>query len=244
MKVLIHASYGDLSAAAAEECISCMQSPATPVCCVASGDSPIGLYKELSRRYTQQQLDVSNWYFAGLDEWLGMDGTDEGSCRHMLDKFVTQPLHLSTQQTCFFNGRTKDAHAECLRVEQFIHHHGGLDMAVLGLGLNGHLGLNEPGTPFSARAHVSEISAMTQSVGQKYFSSPTRLTQGITLGLANLMEAQNVVLLVSGERKAEIVKRVIEGNVTEQVPASILQNHPSCSIYLDEAAAKMLVKRH
>jgi glucosamine-6-phosphate isomerase len=244
MKVIIHSSYGDLSAGAAEAFISCMQFPATPLCCIASGDSPIGLYKELSRRYSQQQLDVNNWCFAGLDEWLGMDGTDEGSCRHMLDQFVTQPLHLSPQQTCFFNGRTKDAFAEYQRVEQFIDEHGGLDVAVLGLGLNGHLGLNEPGTPFSARAHVAEISAMTQSVGQKYFSAPTRLTRGITLGLANLMEAKNVFLIVSGERKAEIVKRVIEGKITEQVPASILQNHPSCSVYLDEAAAKMLAKRY
>jgi glucosamine-6-phosphate isomerase len=244
MKVIIHSSYSDLSGAAAQVCVSFMQYSTSPVCCIASGDSPIGLYKEWSRRYRQLQLDVSNWYFAGLDEWLGMDGTDEGSCRHMLDKFVTEPLHLSPLQTCFFNGRANDATAECLRVEQFIDEHEGLDVAVLGLGLNGHLGLNEPGTPFSARAHVSEISAMTQSVGQKYFSAPTRLTRGITLGLANLMEAKNVFLIVSGERKAEIAKRVIEGKITEQVPASILQNHPSCSVYLDEAAAKMLAKRY
>jgi glucosamine-6-phosphate isomerase len=242
MKVIIHSSYASLSAAAADEFIKCMQTSSTPLCCIASGDSPVGLYKELSRRYTQQELDISNWHFAGLDEWLGMDGTDEGSCRYMLDEFITKPLHLSPQQTCFFNGRTKDAVAECLRVEQFIHQHGGLDVALLGLGLNGHLGLNEPGTSFSAMAHVSAISDMTQSVGQKYFSAPTKLTQGITLGLANLMEAKNVMLIVSGERKAEIVKQVIEGNITEQVPASILQEHPSCSIYLDEAAAKFLTK--
>lgn len=244
MKVIIRSSYNDLSAAAAADLIHCMQSSATPLCCIASGDSPVGLYKELAHRYTQQQLDISNWCFAGLDEWLGMDGTDEGSCRHMLDQFVTKPLHLTDQQTCFFNGRTNDPETECLRVEQFIHQHGGLDVAVLGLGLNGHLGLNEPGTSFSARAHVSEISAVTQNVGQKYFSAPTTLTHGITLGLANLMEAKHVMLIVSGERKAEIVKQVIEGNITEQVPASILQNHPSCSIYLDEAAAKLLAKRY
>jgi glucosamine-6-phosphate deaminase len=242
MKVIIHSSYESLSAAAAEEFIKCMQTSSAPLCCIASGDSPVGLYKELSRCYTQQELGISNWHFAGLDEWLGMDGTDEGSCRYMLDEFVTKPLHLSPEQACFFNGRTKDAAAECLRVEQFIHQHGGLDVAVLGLGLNGHLGLNEPGTSFSARAHVSEISDMTQSVGQKYFSTATKLTHGITLGLANLMEAKNVMLIVSGERKAEIVKQVIEGNITEQVPASILKYHTSCSIYLDEAAAKQLNK--
>lgn len=240
MKVIIHTSYADISVAAAEEFISSMRSSPMPLCCIASGDSPVGLYKELSRRYIQKELDISKWHFAGLDEWLGMNGTDEGSCTYMLDQFVTQPLKLSQQQTCFFDGRTNDAAAECLRVEQFIYRHGGLDVAVLGLGLNGHLGLNEPGTSFSARAHVSEISAMTQSVGQKYFSEPTKLTNGITLGLANLMEAKNVILIVSGERKAAIVKQVIEGDITELVPASILQRHPSCSIYLDDASAKLL----
>jgi galactosamine-6-phosphate isomerase len=244
MKVIIHTSYKDLSVPAAEEFIGCMQSSPMPLCCIASGDSPVGLYKEISHRYMQKGLDISKWHFAGLDEWLGMDGTDEGSCRCMLDQFVTQPLQLSQQQTCFFNGRTKDAAAECLRVEQFIYQYGGLDAAVLGLGLNGHLGLNEPGTSFSVRAHVSQISAMTQSVGQKYFSSPTKLTNGITHGLANLMEAKNVILIVSGERKAEIVKQAIEGNITEQIPASILQNHPSCSIYLDDAASKLLAKTY
>src|ERR1035438_6305778 len=133
MEVVIQSSYSDLSTAAAETFINCMKSSAIPLCCIASGDSPVGLYKELSRRYMQRQLDISNWHFAGLDEWLGMDGTDEGSCRHMLDQFVTQPLHLSPQQTCFFNGRTKDAVAECLRVEEFIDERGGLDVAVLGL---------------------------------------------------------------------------------------------------------------
>ena len=217
-----------------------MQSSPNPLCCIASGDSPVGLYKELTHRYLQKQLDVSNWYFAGLDEWLGMDGGDEGSCRYMLDKFVTKPLQLSQQQICFFNGRTDDAAVESMRVEQFIQQHGGLDIAVLGLGMNGHLGLNEPGTSFSARAHVSKISNVTQSVGQKYFSSPTVLTNGITLGLANLMEAKNIILIVNGERKDDIVKQVIEGNITEQIPASILQQHPSCRIYLDEAAARLI----
>lgn len=242
MKVIIHTSYKDLSESAAEDFISCMQSSPIPLCCIASGDSPVGLYKELSRRYIQKGLDISKWHFAGLDEWLGMDGTDEGSCRYMLDQLVTQPLQLSQQQTCFFNGRTKDAAAECLRVEQFIYQYDGLDVAVLGIGMNGHLGLNEPGTSFSARAHVSEISDMTKSVGQKYFSAPTKLTNGITLGLANLMEARNVILIVSGERKAEIIKQAIEGDITEEMPASILQNHPSCRIYLDEAAAKLLAQ--
>lgn len=242
MQTFIYSSYHDLSVAAADDVIACMQSLPTPLCCIASGDSPVGLYKEMASRYIQKQLDVSKWFFAGLDEWLGMDGTDEGSCRYMLDKFVAQPLMLSQQQTCFFNGRTSDAATECLRVERFIREHDGLDVAVLGLGLNGHLGLNEPGTSFSARAHVSEISAITQSVGQKYFSSPTALTNGITLGLANLMEAKNITLIVSGQRKADIVKQVIEGNVTEQIPASILQQHPSCRIYLDEAAARLITR--
>ena len=243
MKIAIYPTYAELSVAAAADFISHMQESPTPLCCIASGDSPVGLYNELARQFRESKLDISNWRFAGLDEWLGMDGSDEGSCRHMLERTVVKPLQLKVEQTCFFDGKTQNAQDECDRVETFIKNYGGLDISVLGLGLNGHLGLNEPGTPFSAGAHVSTISASTQAVGQKYFSSPTLLTKGITLGLGSLMQSKNISLIVSGEKKAAITREFIEGEITEQIPASILQKHPSCIVYLDEAAASFLSKK-
>ncbi len=110
----------------------------------------------------------------------------------------------------------------------------------MGLGLNGHVGLNEPGTDPSLHSHISLIDSVTQQAGQKYFTEQKQLTHGITLGLANLMEAKKVILLVSGKQKAAIIKKVLEGDITEQVPASLLRKHPDFIIYLDEKAAELL----
>jgi glucosamine-6-phosphate isomerase len=242
MKIIIQPNYQDLSTAAANKVVAIMQESSNPLCCIASGDSPKGLYQELVRQHEKENLDISHWHFVGLDEWLGMNATDEGSCVHMLENELVKPLGLLPNQFCLFDGRTQNPIEECSRVEQFIQQYHGMDIAILGLGLNGHLGLNEPGTSFTARAHVSEISPSTQSVGQKYFSSETNLTKGITLGLGSLMEAKNILLVVSGEKKASIIKRVIEGEIHPDVPASILQKHPSCYVFLDKAAAQLLSK--
>jgi galactosamine-6-phosphate isomerase len=106
--------------------------------------------------------------------------------------------------------------------------------------MNGHVGLNEPGTSPQLYSHVSIIHPVTKTVGQKYFSTPTQLTQGITLGLASLMKAKHIILLVSGKKKAEILQQAIEGGITEQIPASLLRTHPNFKIYADKEAAGML----
>lgn len=242
MKIIVQPNYQDLSTAAANKVVDIMQASPKPLCCIASGDSPRGLYQALVRKNKEENLDISHWQFVGLDEWLGMNATDQGSCVHMLENELVKPLGLLPHQICLFDGRTKNPLQECSRVEDFIQQHDGMDIAILGLGLNGHLGLNEPGTSFTARAHVSDISASTQSVGQKYFSAETSLTKGITLGLGSLMEAKNILLIVSGEKKASIIKRVIEGEIDTDVPASILQKHPSCYIFIDNSAAQLLSK--
>ena len=106
--------------------------------------------------------------------------------------------------------------------------------------MNGHIGMNEPNTPINSRSHIIELDPITISVGQKYFNKPQPLTKGITLGIATLLEAKHILLVVNGAKKADIVKQVIEGPISESIPASLLRNHPNCSIYLDEAAASKL----
>ena len=173
MKVLISDSYESLSKQVAADIIQNLQSLKNPLFCVASGDSPKGLYKELVNCYNQGQLDISNWNFLGLDEWMGLDKNDVGSCRYMLDRDLFHPLQVKEERICFFDGKTNDPTGECQRVEKFIQNQGPINIAVLGLGMNGHIGLNEPGTPASLRSHVSIIDQVTQQVGQKYFSAPT-----------------------------------------------------------------------
>lgn len=243
MKLLLADTYNAVSSQAADDLVALLKVKKHPLVCVASGDSPAGLYRELVRRVMEKKLDVSDWYFVGLDEWLGMNGTDEGSCRFHLDQQLFHPLQIDPERICFFDGRSNDAEAECKQVEAFIADHGGIDVAIVGLGMNGHVGMNEPGTPVSAKAHVAELDAITQQIGQKYFTQQKQLTAGLTLGIANLLECRAVFLVVNGRHKADIVQRILNEPVSEQRPASLLLQHPALSVYLDKEAAAGIEKK-
>ena len=240
MNIFILDSYEDLSRQAADTLISVVKDQKQPLLCVASGDSPAGLYRELVNRVTRKELNIADWFFVGLDEWCGMNGKDEGSCRYHLDRQLFQPLQIKEEQICFFDGRARDPVAECQRIEAFISARNGIDIAIVGLGMNGHVGMNEPGTPPNTRAHVAALDEMTKQVGQKYFQQETVLTSGLTLGLADLLAARNVFLLANGARKAGIVSRALHEPVSEQLPVSLLRRHSGFSVYLDKAAAAKL----
>ncbi len=241
MKIFVADDYAKMSKQAAHDVITLMQSGRRPVICAASGHSPEGLYKEIIDRVRKKELTVDNWLFLGLDEWVGMNGADQGSCRHHLDLELLNPLKVPEERICFFDGRANDLKAECERIEKFIRDQGGIDVAVLGLGMNGHVGMNEPGTSVDMRSHVIDLHPITKTVGQKYFKEETELAQGITLGMATLLDADNLIVVVSGEHKAEITQQMLEAQVSENVPATQLRNHPALRIYLDSDAASKII---
>ena len=240
MKIFTGDTYQVMSGQAASDIISLTQTIKNPVLCTASGDTPAGLYKELVNEINQQKIDVSGWYFVSLDEWVGLNGGDEGSCRFHLNNQLFNPLQVAKDNIGFFDGKETDLNNECQNVENFIAEHGGIDIAILGLGMNGHVGMNEPGTSPALRSHVTELDNQTKKIGQKYFIKEQQLSQGITLGLATLMEASTIILVVSGRHKAEIAKKVLEGEISEQLPASLLRRHPGLRVYLDKEAASLL----
>jgi glucosamine-6-phosphate deaminase len=240
MKINIAADYETLSKNAAVDLISLVVHKDGPLVCVASGDSPAGLYREVVKKVARHEVDVRAWNFLGLDEWVGLNGADEGSCRFHLDNQFFNPLQISPDKILFVDGRAGDLLQECERVERFIQKQGGIDVAVVGLGMNGHIGMNEPGTSVSQRTHISRLDPLTVQVGQKYFQKAQPLSEGITLGLGTLMEARYVLLLVNGGKKASIVKQILEGPITENIPGSLFQNHPGYIVYLDEEAASLL----
>jgi glucosamine-6-phosphate isomerase len=240
MKIFVAATYEELSKQAADDAITLLRSIKQPLICPASGDTPAGLYKYITTKGSKDKLDISGWLFVGLDEWSGMDGNDEGSCRFHLNNQLFNPLDISPGRIRFFNGRTKDGDKECNDIEHFIVEQGGIDLAILGLGMNGHIGMNEPGTSASLRSHVTELDTITKNTAQKYFKEQRQLTKGITLGLATLTEARHIFLLVSGSHKAAVVKKMLESEVSEDIPGSLLRNHPGLSIYLDAEAAKLI----
>lgn len=240
MEIIIEETYEGMSKRAAEDLLRLLAPIPMPLICVASGASPAGLYRELIHLVKSSGTDTSGWHFVGLDEWRGMNGSDEDSSCDQLNRQLFQPLAIGAQRVCFFDGRTEDPDAECGKTEAFIDKLGGIDVAILGIGVNGHIGMNEPGTPASLRSHLAAIHPSTQQIGQKYFKEPRRLDTGLTLGLANLHEAAHLMVLASGGSKAESIHGMVHAPQSEDLPATLLRDHRSLAVYLDRAAAERL----
>jgi galactosamine-6-phosphate isomerase len=217
-----------------------LQSFEQPLICTASGASPAGLYKELVRLVGTQDIDTSNWYFVGLDEWKGMNEQDEGSSRAQVNEQLLRPLHIKEDHVCFFDGRANDLEKECERIEDFIKQHGGIDIAILGIGVNGHIAMNEPGTSASLRSHIADIHPNTQQIGQKYFKEPRQIDKGITLGMATIWEAKHLLLLASGGSKTDIMYKMLYDPISEDLPATLLRHHINLNVYVDTEAGKLI----
>jgi len=242
MELLIYDSYEKMSAEAAKKVMHIISAKRKTVLSPASGDTPKGLYAELVSMIHKNKTDISELWFIGLDEWLGMNGEDEGSCRFYLDQQLFNPLKIDKNKIAFFNGKAQFPWEECRKVDNTILALNGIDLAIVGLGMNGHVGMNEPGISPALHSHVAEIDHITQEVGQKYFKEKKEISGGLTLGIANLMEAKSVMLMVNGSKKASILKQVLEENISEKLPASFLRNHPDFSVYADAEAASLLKK--
>src|SRR5438045_858479 len=125
-------------------------------------------------------------------------------------------------------------------MDDYIFHHGPIDLMIVGIGMNGHIGFNEPGISFSLYSHIADLDETTTTVGQKYFDSPAKLKQGLTLGLRHLLESRKLILLANGRKKAEVIQKTVEGKVSNNFPASIVQQHPNCVLMIDEEAGALL----
>jgi len=229
-----------MSKQAGVKLMSLLETFSGPLICPAAGNSPAGLYNYLVERYKQKSLNTSSWNIVGLDEWVGMNGMDAGSCRHFLNESLFGPLSIKEDAISFFDGRADDLEKECVKAESYIQQRRGIDVMILGLGLNGHVGFNEPGTAADSKAHVIDLTSSSIDAGKKYFENRKAPPKGITLGLANIMDSRNVILVVGGASKANIVKSLLEEDASTQLPASILKSHPSFSIFLDKEAAGLL----
>ena len=237
MKLFITETYQNLSDEAARLIADLVTQKPTATLCLASGHTPLGAFERLVEMAQAGKVDFSRCHFTGLDEWVGVHLSAGGSCRYFLDEFFLKKLKIREEQIHFFDGMAANLEAECQKMDDTIARLGGLDLMLVGAGMNGHIALNEPGTPWNLRSHVVDLDETTQTVGQKYFTEKTTLRQGITLGLQFLREARLAVLMASGSGKAPIVRQALEREVTEQFPASIFQTLPEAVVLLDEDAA-------
>lgn len=240
MNIIVSENYAEMSRKAADDVINIIRQKPGSLICIPSGDTPTGMYNALVDDSKSGKYNINETFFIGLDEWGGLNKEDNGSCGYYLHKYFIDPLQLKDDKYFLFDGKAKDLQAECIRAEVFIDEKGGIELAILGLGMNGHLGINEPGVSVSTRTHVVKLDDVTKKVGQKYFAEETSLHSGITIGLAELMNAKTVFLLVSGKHKADILEKVVNGEISNRVPASLLRNHSNCFVYIDKDAGSKL----
>ncbi len=240
MKIQVFNNYLTLCKSTAQLIVDYIKVKENPLICLASGHTPIGVFQELVKEVNINKLDLGGCTFFSLDEWIGIDPTDSGSCLTMLKKDCFEPLHIQPDKIEFFDVKTPDLQKECDRINALIENNGGLDIMLVGVGTNGHIGMNEPGTSFDSYAHTGPLAEETKTVGQKYFSKPTTLSLGITLGLRHLREARLPIIMASGKKKSDIMVKGLSQPPTEEIPVSIAQLIPQGYVMLDEEAASQL----
>ncbi len=219
---------------------------------VAKPDSVVGLstgrttgnmHRRVAEIWRSEPFYVRRATFFGLDEVVGVDRNYAGACYTMLRTEITDALGVDDDHFLMLPTESDDFSAACRRFTDELAHRGGIDLLMLGLGENGHLGFNQPGTPFTSRAWVTQMNAELEERIRRETGTPTeKWLGGVTLGLADIMEARRIVLVAKGRNKATVVHQMLCGPVTPQLPASILQHHPCCEFLLDADAAELLAE--
>ena len=210
---------------------------------LATGSTPLGIYDQLTEWYKKGDLDFSTVHSVNLDEYRGLPKENDQSYYYFMHKNLFDRVNIRPENTNVPNGMEPDAEKECRRYEKLIADLGGIDLQLLGLGHNGHIGFNEPGEAFEKETHCVDLQERTIEANKRFFESADEVPrQAYTMGIKTIMQAKKILVAVSGEDKAEIVKKAFFGPVTPTVPASILQMHNDVTVVADEAALSLCCK--
>lgn len=237
MKIYKATDYKDMSRKAAN--IISAQVIMKPDCVLglATGSTPIGTYQQLVEWYKKGDLDFSGVTTVNLDEYKGLPGTNDQSYYYFMHENLFDQVNVNPENTHLPDGMEPDSEKECARYEELICSLGGVDLQLLGLGHNGHIGFNEPGEAFEKETHCVNLQERTIEANKRFFASADEVPrQAYTMGIKTIMQAKKILVVVSGEDKADIVARAFFGPVTPAVPASILQMHNDVTLVGDEAA--------
>ncbi|MGQ9700083.1 MAG: glucosamine-6-phosphate deaminase [Candidatus Bipolaricaulaceae bacterium] len=241
MRLIAVAEYQELSREAARFLARKLLANPKLVLALPTGETPLGLYQELVRLHKEGILDFSQATAFNLDEFLNLPPKHPASFRAYMEQNFWGLVNLPPEACHIPHSLPEDPEEECRRYEALIQGKGGLDLAILGLGENGHIAFNEPGTPFESLTHVVELLEETRAAEAPRFEGLENVPKkAITMGIRTIMNAREILLLVSGEKKARIVARALEGPVTVEVPASVLQLHPALTVIADRAALTFL----
>ena len=241
MRVYRAKDYKDMSRKAANIISAQIILKPNSVLGLATGSTPIGTYSQLVDWYKKGDLDFSEVTSVNLDEYKGLPGSNEQSYYYFMHQHLFDQVNIQERHTHLPNGMEPDSKKECERYEELIRSLGGVDLQLLGMGHNGHIGFNEPGTSFDSQTHVVDLTDSTIESNSRFFASRDQVpTKAISMGIASIMAAKTIILFAYGDKKADAIFKMVKGPVTEEVPASVLQHHPDVTLILDEAAAAKL----
>ncbi len=237
MKIIKAKDYDEMSRKAANLIAAQIYVKPNCVLGLATGSTPIGTYKELVAKYEVGDLDFSEVTTVNLDEYKGITKENDQSYYYFMNDNLFSHVNINKERTFLPDGTEPDSDKACNAYNEIIHSVGGQDLQLLGLGHNGHIGFNEPAADFPLETHCVDLTESTIKANQRFFASYDDVPkQAYTMGIKTIMQAKKVLVVVSGEDKADIVQKAFFGPVTPEVPASVLQLHPDCTVVADAAA--------
>lgn len=243
IKVIVTEDYNEMSKKAASIFIEEMKKKPDIVLGLATGSTPIGMYKELIEAFKNGEIDFSKVVTFNLDEYIGIPPAHSQSYWRFMFENLFEGVNIDYKNIHVPLGMVENIEEFCRHYEEQIKEAGGIDIQVLGIGGNGHIGFNEPGSPSDSRTRKVTLTPETIRDNSRFFASEDQVPRyAISMGQATIMEARKVVLVANGAGKADAVVKSVEGQVTDEVPASILQNHPDATFVVDEEAASKLTR--
>lgn len=240
MEIRIFDTPEAIAPACADEFTSLLTSKKDCVLGLATGASPVLTYKELIKRYEAGIIEFKHASSFNLDEYVGLPRDDKNSYYTFMHENLFDSVDIEEANAHILNGNADDPEKECADYDKAIDAAGGIDLQLLGIGTNGHIGFNEPSDAFSTGTFKVKLTDSTVKSNSIYFTENPMPRYALTMGIDSIMKAKKIVLIATGASKAEAIKNTVEGEVTPHCPASILQKHPNCILFIDKAAASLL----
>ncbi|MEQ8156015.1 MAG: glucosamine-6-phosphate deaminase [Clostridiaceae bacterium] len=243
MRILVCENYDSMSQKAAQMIQSQITLKPNSVLGLATGSTPIGMYKNLVKMYESGILDFSQVKTFNLDEYYRLPVTNDQSYHYFMNEYLFSHVNIPSENIHIPDGMAEDIEQECIKYDEEIKNAGGIDIQVLGVGRNAHIGFNEPTISFEKRTYVVDLEESTRMANARFFSSLDEVPEkAVTMGTGSIFESRKIMLLASGENKAKAIYDTVYGKITPEVPASILQFHNDVVVILDKEAASLLKK--
>ena len=241
MRVIIEKDYEAMSKKAALLVASQVRLKEDSVLGLATGSTPIGMYNELIEMYEKDEIDFSKVKTFNLDEYCNLPPENPQSYHYYMNENFFNHVNIPEENINLLDGMTDDLKKECIEYDMKIKRAGGIDLQVLGIGPNGHIGFNEPAEKLNVKTHQVDLAEETIEANSRFFDSKEDVPKkAITMGIATILKSNRILLLANGKNKAKAIKETVSGNVTTKVPSSLLQTHPEVTIIVDEEAAELI----